>query len=375
MKFRQGCIFLWIIVYLNAYGAPPSQQHDAPSKGVKHLKVGVVTRTPFVFYKNGKLTGIAYSIWEAITADQGFHNDYVQLQSISEALDKVHNGQLDAAIGQIPFNSDIIKRVSFTLPLDRGVYILLAKKPTMNFLVRFNMIFHGHMNLLFLGLLILYLVYLHLFWFYERKSQPDLNGLTYRKFMSSITWRSTLTKFRPPFFPSRTPTRVMTLIWVTVFSASFFSIFSGLVASVIADFEDKENLLLTLSDLGDKPIATFGDTTPRIAHSLDLNVSYKATTVEDAVAALEQGKVVGAMMLYGPAKGYLVDHAIRDLYISPIQFPHTYQGYIVNPKKNDLVFALNLSYLKLFESGKRGEICQLYSEYIPVDWCVSGDAR
>ena len=172
------------------------------------FKVGIVDIPPFSQYISGHPSGIAVDIWNSISKENNFATTYVDLGSnIDAAITKISSGELDAVIGPVGIIASRAKNVYFTVPYYQDHYVLIAKEHKLNILdawSRFNVIFKRPSSvlaiLIFLGL---YVLYIHLFWYLERKHQKDLSELNYRRGIETLFWRSLINQHvqSAPYFP------------------------------------------------------------------------------------------------------------------------------------------------------------------------------
>ena len=336
-----------------------------------HLNVGVITLFPFTSYKNEQLGGLSYDIWRLIAIKNNFNCTYFNLISdVDKATQLVHNHKLDVVIGPIGIISQRVPLVDYTTPYFHGQYVLLAKQQKLSIWLQLHAFFGKLSEVGFIFIALFFTVYIHLFWAIERKSSPDLKGLTYRKGMGYIFWRCMLNQFKAPFFPSSLVIRILSFIWFIVFTLFLTSIFAGLTASFVSNVLSKGEPFQKILDVGKKPIAAFGGkAATNFAMRAGLNVTYLPKTMNEAVTALDSRKVDGIFLLLGSAHAYLNKHSRDDLYISPIQFQHIPMGFMVSDTNRELLRKINWSLLKMSEDGTKLYICDQYNSFINTINC------
>ncbi len=347
---------------------PQLTKHSLPTT---NLNVGVITLYPFTSYKNEELSGLSYDLWSLIAIKHNFNCTYFNLKDdVDKAEQLLHHKKLDVVIGPIGIISDRISLINYTIPYFHGQFVLLAKKKNLSFWHQFHTIFSRFSALGFIFIVSFFIVYLHLFWLAERKRLPDLKGFTYRDGIGYIFWKCVLNKCAPPLFPTSLVTRIFSIIWYTTFTLFLTTIFAGLTASLVSSVLSTEEPFQKLLDVGKKPIAVYrGKSATNFAMSAGLNVVSFPKTIDEAIDALDSGKVAGVFLLLGSAHVYLNSHSRQDLYISPIQFYQLPMGFMVNDTKRELLRKINWSLLKMSENGKKLDLCSRYNSFININNC------
>lgn len=335
------------------------------------LNVGVITQRPFTAYENGQWTGIAYEIWNLVALQNKFNCTYFDLnKDMQKAIEKVRAHELDVVIGPIYVVSQRAYLVDYSTPYYQGEYVLLAKKRKLSFWHEFDALFHGFSIMAIVILIFIFITYICLFMLIERKYLTDLKGLSYAKGVAHIFWNFVLKQFKVPYVPKTLTMRLLSIIWVFLWAIFMTTVFAGFMASFISSFAFLKEPFQKVLDVGKKPIAAFrGEVVKELAESAGLNVVYMPKKLDDAIDALDSGRVDGIFLLLSFAESYLNTHTREDLYISPIKFNHVPLGFIVDDTNRELLRKINWSILKMSEDGNKLSICNRYNMFINVRNC------
>lgn len=159
---------------------PAGAQTPPPSPAPAGKPLTVVTRkvTPFVFEKNGHLTGYSIELWERIVREARlpFEPDsgYKIVENVQQILDELRNGQADAGVAAVSITSEREKTIDFSYPFkESGLQILTREQPGSSFGRSVGNLFKGNIIWLLGGLLVVLLLNSHIIWFLERKKNPE----------------------------------------------------------------------------------------------------------------------------------------------------------------------------------------------------------
>lgn len=155
-------------------------QTEAPSPSPAGKKLTVVTRkvTPFVFEKNGQLTGYSIELWERIVREARLPFDpdsgYKQVENVQQMLDELRGGRADAGVAAVSITSEREKTIDFSYPFkESGLQILTRDQPGSSFGKIVGNLFKGDIIWLLGGLFVVLLLNSHIIWFLERKKNPE----------------------------------------------------------------------------------------------------------------------------------------------------------------------------------------------------------
>jgi len=155
-------------------------QTPAPSSAPAGKNLTVVTRkvTPFVFEKNGHLTGYSIELWERIVREARLPFDpdsgYKTVENVQQMLEELRGGGADAAVAAVSITSEREALVDFTYPFkESGLQILTRDQPGSSFGKIVGNLFKGDIIWLLGGLLVVLLLNSHIIWFLERKKNAE----------------------------------------------------------------------------------------------------------------------------------------------------------------------------------------------------------
>jgi polar amino acid transport system substrate-binding protein len=112
---------LTILGCLTASDLRAQDSHDPQA-----VKVGLYLSPPFVMQDDGRYTGMAIELWEAIAADLDLLSEYEVLPTIRALVDATSAGDLDVAITNLTITEGRAERIDFTHPwYDAGLRILI----------------------------------------------------------------------------------------------------------------------------------------------------------------------------------------------------------------------------------------------------------
>lgn len=156
------------------------------------LKVGVAGSPPFV-EKNGKvIDGVSVQIWEAVADIENYQYELVGYDSVQAALQDVHDGKLDFAIGPISITSERAATVDFTQPYYSSGLGILSHSVDSSWLTRAKPFLTGAFAYGVMFLLALLTVVGALVWLAERTDNEgefpeNASGLAHGMWFAIVT--------------------------------------------------------------------------------------------------------------------------------------------------------------------------------------------
>jgi ABC-type amino acid transport substrate-binding protein len=98
----------------------PAAQQSQP------LRVGLYVSPPFVIEQDGRFSGMAVELWEAIAAELDLQSEYQVLPSIRELVTATSAGDLDVAVTNLTITQGRAERIDFTHPwYDAGLRVMI----------------------------------------------------------------------------------------------------------------------------------------------------------------------------------------------------------------------------------------------------------
>lgn len=142
--------------------------HGAPDTTA--LRVGVAGTAPFV---NDEGKGISTELWDRMAQHMGVRYTALAYPSVSDALEALEAGQLNAVVGPVSISSSRVARVDMTQPYFRSSLSILSRNDELTAWERIKPFFSIRLlYALALFLLILAIVGT-LLWLAERKASPE----------------------------------------------------------------------------------------------------------------------------------------------------------------------------------------------------------
>lgn len=115
-----------LVVALAMLGPFAADLRAQDSAEPQPLKVGVYLSPPFVMEENGRFSGMAVELWEALAADLGLASEYQVLPTIRELVQATSAGDLDVAVTNLTITHGRAERIDFTHPwYDAGLRIMI----------------------------------------------------------------------------------------------------------------------------------------------------------------------------------------------------------------------------------------------------------
>ena len=134
------------------------------------LTVATIERPPFSIRTENGYSGFSIDLWNALSRELGFSYEFVSASTFPEMLEKVRNGEADAAIANISITSSRELVLDFSQPIfDSGLHILVREDSDSNDLV--SAIFTWDMFSWLAGALLVLFAIANLMWFFERRAQ------------------------------------------------------------------------------------------------------------------------------------------------------------------------------------------------------------
>lgn len=172
-------ISIALLILASLFSATLQAQTPAPSLAAgKNLTVVTRKVTPFVFEKNGRLTGYSIELWERIVREARLPFDpdsgYKSSETVPQMLDELRDGRADAGVAALSITAEREKSIDFSHPFkESGLQILTKNQPGSSFGKIVGNLFKGDIIWLLAGLLIVLLLNSHIIWFLERKKNPE----------------------------------------------------------------------------------------------------------------------------------------------------------------------------------------------------------
>lgn len=167
-----GSFILFVLAGLYLTGSlrasAPQQDQERP--------IRVVTKEiePFVIKDQDRFTGFSIDLWKEITLLIGRQYEFVEVQTVTEQLDAVIEGEADVAIAAISMTADREEQLDFSYPYYlAGLQIMTTGKQVSTLSSLFGFLFSSRFLIGLAALFVILVAVGHITWLVERKSNPD----------------------------------------------------------------------------------------------------------------------------------------------------------------------------------------------------------
>lgn len=261
-------------------------------------KIHVVTRNlePFSFEKDGRRTGFAMELWDAVARETKMDYDVTVTDTAKNIVAAVEAKQAEVGVGAISITSEREKIIDFSQPFyQSGLQILVSKGQT-DFKATVFSLLGSVLNWKSLGslalLIIVMLVISHLVWLYEHKVNEEMWPKHYLSGMWESFWWSIsilLVGGADNKGPVGLGGRIVAIVWmllsivlVSLLTATFTTTLT--LNSLKGDIDGPE-------DLPGKQVATIKDSTAEAwLKKHDVKVSTYGD-IKECIDALKDGTV------------------------------------------------------------------------------------
>lgn len=357
---RYGIPLLLLLSLLFSFASQANEhaQSSQPIEKAKILRVGVPPGEPFVMMVNNEYQGIAVDIWKLIAKNLDLAYEFVPMsEHIDQDIHALANGEIDVLIGAIIPITEKMKLVDFMKPYYLNQIRLVVPVKKVRFSHALLDVLNSPMSLFMLTLILVFIIYIHVFWYYERNSNYMGIKPTYREGIRSAFWINTL-DIGFDEIPTHPMTRRTRFLWFFIAFPLFLSTLSAVItSSLTVSLSNTYASYDKLSDFSDKTITAVIDTTPYdLAIAAGLRV-VPAQNRDDAIERLLKGEVAGYADYYAIADYYLQKHHLTDkLTLSnAIIAQNTFA--IALPINSPLRHSLNVQLDIVQEAGQVKTIC------------------
>lgn len=301
------------------------------------LRVGVAGSEPFVLQNGKVIDGVSVQIWEAVAEIEGYEFEPVKYDSVEAALNAVHAGELDVAVGPISITSDRATRVDFTQPYYSSGLGILSRSMDVGMLAHAKKFLSGAFlyGMIFLtGFLLLVGA---LVWLSERRNNKEefpegASGLGHGMWFAIVTMT---TVGYGDKCPKSLSGRIVTAAWMLIATISYSTLTAGIATA------------LTLSNLD----------TVAIAGPEDLRG--KRVGVVAGTTGAGAARQFGATDIVSQDLDTAIDHLLNDR-VEAVVFDHpALQYYVQKHPENDYLLSKST-----FDTQNYGFALQIDSEHL-----------
>lgn len=323
------------------------------------LRVGIVDPVPpFVLLSDHTYSGIVISLWQTIAANEKLSYKYVLLEPNTDAAIKaLYDNKIDVLLGPISMTSERFKWVDFSYPFFLNEVGVVELKPATNL---------GHIFLVFLeilespfliGFLIIFIVYVHGLWLFERERIPGFPK-GYLRGIGFVLWPHLLQRGLREI-PRTIGGRLISLAWGLAAAILVTSILATVTSKLTLALVTPQGKFNQINDLQDETVAAVKGTHAVVEAEKTGAKVIQAQNIGQAMDWLAQGKVEAIVEDYVLAKVYINDHDYPKLHLSPLILSNDEYGIAVR-KDNPLLKKINAQILFLQENDSTVAMCAKY---------------
>ena len=321
------------------------------------LKIVVKPVRPFAFEENGELLGYTIDLWKRIAAEAGLQFEMKTVDSIPGLIELVRTGQADVGMGAISITPEREKLLDFSHPFyESGLQVLARSSGNNGGLAAFQVLLTGEIWKVCGIILLTVLAVSNVLWFFERRINPESFPEGYRKGIGESVWWAVATLISGGCenkAPVGIAGRVVAIVWMIggIFLTAFIT--ASLSAAMTATTLSNE--VADVSDLRGSSVGTIaGSSSESYLTRAAFNV-VGFRTVEDAIAALEAGRVRGVVYDEPILRYYLATNPGLKLRLTGPTFDRSAYGFalpIGSPNRK----IINEAFLKLQVDGGLQEL-------------------
>jgi ABC-type amino acid transport substrate-binding protein len=346
----RGRLFLILPVVLAILAVASIVRADRPAQ---FAAISVVTKSipPFVFTDQDEPRGFSIDLWRAIALEAGLDYNFTLVDTVTDQLEAVANGDADAAIAAITITEEREIVVDFSQPYYRsGLGILTVSGGPATFGEAALSALSTNLLRVILFLFIIMIVMAHLIWLLERNRNPDFHSSYFRGVWDGLWWAA-VTLFTVGY-GDKTPRgmlgRALAIIWM--FAGLFVVV--NLTATVTAGLTTAElrSSIDGPEDLKGKPVATVaGSTADQWLQSQGI-VHETTTTIEESYDMLLSGTAQAVVYDYPVLQYYVLNSGNPGLMMAGESFNSEMYG-IAFPPDSPYRERVNIALLRVIESG------------------------
>jgi len=337
-------------------------QSAASNLFAEHIVVVVKPVAPFVINEDGKLSGYSIDLWNEVARTAGWTDvEFKLVDNVPAMIDALKSGQADVAVGALSITSERSKEIDFSHPFyDSGLDIMVKGGGAPSPLDLLGRLLTPALVLTFGGIMVALVLVSHILWWFERKHNDEDFPEHYSEGMIESIWWTTCVLIGGMCMnkdPKGITGRVVGTAWALV-GIAMISYLTA-TASSIMTVDTLGSDINGPKDLIGKPIATLqGTSADKYLQSHHLKV-VEFTKLDDAVDALNQGKVKAVVYDSPVLMYYLTVNDSKDLHLVGHLFDKQKYGFGLQ-LSSKLRQQLNSALLTVEETEYMGKLDKLY---------------
>lgn len=323
------------------------------------LKVGVALGDPFVILNNNNFSGIAIDIWKLLAEEQKLKYQFISMgEHIDSAVAALAAGEIDVLIGPIVPTYERVKLVDFMRPYYMNQIGLVVPIKQVGFFQAIGSIFNTAISSALIIFLVFFLLYLHVFWYYEKESNPRVSS-SYWEGIRETFWLHTL-DIDLGELPKHIRTRQFRFLWLIFVTLFFSSITAAITSALTIALSDQYVTYDNINDFRNKKIAAVVSTAPyTIAKGMGLNI-VSVGSREEAIAHLLKNNVGAYVDYYPIAEYYLNKHQLTNKLTMANAILKRDTFAFALPLNSPLRHSLDVILSSLQEYGLIKSVCEKY---------------
>ena len=349
-----------VIVAVAMLASPLTADLCAQDAEPQSLKVGLYLSPPFVMEEDGRYTGMAIELWEAIASDLDLQSEYEVLPTIRALVQATSAGDLDVAVTNLTITQSRAERIDFTHPwYDAGLRIMINEDRGTGFWdVVTGLRESGYLRA-YAWLAFVIVAATILLTLFDRRFDKDFpqrwrDGIA-ESFYSVMSITTSGRAARRNLFGWAG--RIWQALWL-VCGVAVLAYITSTVTSVMTTL----SLTTQINSLADLPGKTVGVFTGSVAEEFARNSALRRRSfahIDEAVTAM-QGGSVSAIVGDAPVLEYYANShpEMAVIVVGPIFEPDKY-GFGLT-LDNDLTRPLTVEIIGAHESGLLGEFRSRY---------------
>jgi polar amino acid transport system substrate-binding protein len=325
------------------------------------LKVGVVIDPPFVIKNGAAYTGLAIDLWDEIA--QGLKRPYTfieyQYANEDQPFDLLQKGDFDVLVGALSITEDRYQKAEFTLPYFVDKVIAITVVEYMQNTILFIKLFLLSAGGIIATFIILFLLYIHLLWYYER-SHTNNFPTSYKGGISHLFWTHVLSG-RHSEIPKSSGGKLVILFQKAIFYFIIIMLNATLISFGTATLVKYANPIQCSSDLEQRKVGAVQHS-KAFKTAVDMGVKvFPFDSLQAGTKALEAHHIDVFLEDLSTAEAYLKETAKHDL--CPSHFALEWDLYSFATRvESPLLRQINTQMLLLRKHEIPQKICK---EYLP----------
>lgn len=357
-----GAISILVITLTMANGVDAQDIEPVDYSG-ETLRVATKPLEPFVFIDDQPLRGFSIDYWNEVSERLGTETEWIELDTVGEVIDAVHNNEVDAGIAGISITRERETLVDFSQPYyNSGLQIATQNSSGASTATTlFNLVKSGTFIVPLIVLLVLIFIVSHLVWFFERGYDDDFPE-DYRTGIIEALWWSTvsvITGGEAVKDINRPLSRIIAVFWLLL--GLFLLAFVTARATSVLTVAELESDISGIEDLVGKNVSTVQGTA-----SIDFLereagiIAREFESVDTLLDALARGETE-AVVFDAPVLAYSLntDYRNEDLRLIEPSLGRDPYGIAI-PQDSALLEAVNRV---VIEIGRDGTLDDLLIEW------------